>query len=102
MRPSLILKPTTLPPSRVATASVPDRPTVGLAAAAVVALLSAYKALISPHFSGCCRFEPSCSDYMRDAVRTRGAARGVWLGVRRLLRCHPFGAYGVDPCPPNP
>ena len=60
----------------------------------------AYKVLISPLFTGCCRFQPSCSDYMREAVVTHGAVRGTWLGLRRLARCHPFGAFGHDPCPP--
>src|SRR5687768_9065534 len=99
MRLSPVLKPTTLPHSPVATRS--DRRPVPIARAVVLALLGAYKALISPLFAGCCRFEPPCSDYMRDAVRTHGAARGVWLGLRRLSRCHPFGGYGVDPCPPK-
>ncbi|HVL32466.1 MAG TPA: membrane protein insertion efficiency factor YidD [Actinomycetota bacterium] len=80
----------------------PAGPRVRPAAAAVVTLLSAYKVLISPLFTGCCRFEPSCSDYMRQAVVTHGVVRGLWLGLRRLARCHPFGGYGVDPCPPSP
>ncbi len=69
------------------------------AAAVVLALLRAYKYLISPLFSGSCRFQPSCSDYMAGAVREHGALRGTWLGLRRLARCHPFGGYGVDPVP---
>jgi putative membrane protein insertion efficiency factor len=73
----------------------------GVAAALVVGLLRAYKVLISPLFSGCCRFHPSCSDYMREAVVTHGALRGAWLGLRRLGRCHPFGSHGFDPCPPS-
>jgi putative membrane protein insertion efficiency factor len=69
-------------------------------AAAVLLLLRAYKLLISPLiFAGTCRFTPSCSDYMSDAVRTHGAARGVWLGLRRLGRCHPLGGHGFDPVP---
>jgi putative membrane protein insertion efficiency factor len=65
----------------------------------VLALLRAYKLLISPLFTGACRFSPSCSDYMADAVRAYGATRGVWLGLRRLVRCHPFGGHGIDPVP---
>jgi hypothetical protein len=72
----------------------------GAGAVAVLALLSAYKVLLSPLFVGSCRFEPSCADYMAGAVRAHGAARGSWLGLRRLARCHPFGSHGFDPVPP--
>jgi putative membrane protein insertion efficiency factor len=71
-----------------------------VATAAVLGVLAAYKSLFSPLFAGSCRFEPSCSDYMSQAVRTHGAMRGTWLGMKRLARCRPFGGYGVDPCPP--
>ncbi len=63
----------------------------------VLSSISAYKVLLSPLFSGCCRFEPSCSDYMAQAVRAEGPVRGVMLGLRRLARCHPFGGHGYDP-----
>ena len=68
--------------------------------AAVLGTLKAYKILISPLFTGCCRFYPSCADYMGEATRTHGAVKGVWLGLRRLSRCHPLAAHGVDPVPP--
>ena len=71
----------------------------GIAAAVVLAVLRAYKILISPLFAGSCRFEPSCSDYMAEAVRVHGAVAGAWLGLRRLIRCVPFGGYGLDPVP---
>jgi putative membrane protein insertion efficiency factor len=74
-------------------------PPVGVAAAGVLALLRAYKLLLSPLFAGSCRFEPSCSAYMADAVRIHGALMGTWLGIRRLVRCVPFGGYGIDPVP---
>jgi uncharacterized protein len=64
-------------------------------------LLRAYKLLLSPLFTGACRFHPSCSTYMAEAVRTHGAAEGLWLGVRRLARCHPLGSSGFDPVPPR-
>jgi uncharacterized protein len=67
----------------------------------VVGLHRAYKVLISPLFTGSCRFAPSCADYMRDAVIAHGVARGGWLGLRRLTRCHPFGGHGFDPVPPS-
>jgi putative membrane protein insertion efficiency factor len=46
-----------------------------------------------------CRFEPSCSTYAADALRTHGAVRGSALAVRRLCRCHPWGGHGYDPVP---
>ncbi|NOT45376.1 MAG: membrane protein insertion efficiency factor YidD [Acidobacteria bacterium] len=71
------------------------------AAAVVLALLRGYKLLLSPLFTGCCRYHPSCSDYMRDAVVVHGSLRGTWLGLRRLARCNPFGGHGFDPVPPR-
>ena len=70
-----------------------------VAAAIVLGLIRGYKLLISPLFTGSCRFVPSCSDYMADAVRIHGVVRGVALGLRRLARCHPFGGHGYDPVP---
>ena len=99
MPPSPSLKPTILPPSIAATASVRAPDSVPIAAAVLLALLRGYKLLISPLFTGCCRFQPSCSDYMTEAIRLHGAARGTWLGLRRLARCRPFGGYGIDPVP---
>src|SRR5258705_5162533 len=71
----------------------------GLAARAVLALLRIYKLVVSPYYSGSCRFLPSCADYAREAVMRHGAARGSWLAARRLARCHPFCAGGHDPVP---
>jgi putative membrane protein insertion efficiency factor len=69
------------------------------AATAALALLRAYKLILSPLFTGSCRFMPSCSDYMAEAIRTHGPWRGIWLGARRLARCRPFGGHGLDPVP---
>jgi uncharacterized protein len=63
----------------------------------VIALLRAYKAFLSPLLPSACRYYPTCSEYMLQAVERYGAARGVWLGLRRLLRCHPFHEGGFDP-----
>jgi putative membrane protein insertion efficiency factor len=71
----------------------------GIAASGALALLRGYKLLFSPLFTGSCRFQPSCSDYMAEAIRVHGAVTGTWLGVRRLIRCRPLGGYGVDPVP---
>jgi len=99
MLPSPPLKLTTSPPFGGATnrpaGTGRDRVTV----AVVVGLHRAYKVLISPLFIGSCRFEPSCADYMRDAIVVHGVIRGGWLGLRRLCRCHPLGGHGVDPVP---
>jgi uncharacterized protein len=46
-----------------------------------------------------CRFQPSCSAYAIEALSRYGAAKGLWLSVRRILKCHPFGGHGYDPVP---
>jgi uncharacterized protein len=58
-----------------------------------------YKRFLSPLLPPMCRFEPTCSVYMMDAVKKYGALRGIWMGVRRLGRCHPFNPGGWDPVP---
>jgi hypothetical protein len=63
----------------------------------VVYLLRLYKSLVSPWLPSACRFYPTCSEYMREAVLKYGASRGAWLGLKRLLRCHPFQEGGFDP-----
>lgn len=62
-------------------------------------LLRSYKRFISPLLPPMCRFEPTCSVYTMQAVEKYGVIRGVWLGARRLLRCHPFNPGGWDPVP---
>ncbi|MBX3103020.1 MAG: membrane protein insertion efficiency factor YidD [Bacteroidetes bacterium] len=58
-----------------------------------------YQYAISPLFSANCRYTPTCSSYAVEAVRCHGWAKGGWLAVRRLSRCHPWGSYGYDPVP---
>ncbi len=65
----------------------------------LILLVRAYQVTLSPLFSGCCRFEPSCSNYMIEALQRHGVFKGLYLGIRRLLRCHPFGGSGYDPVP---
>lgn len=64
-----------------------------------LAALRCYKACISPLLPQACRFEPTCSVYMYQAIRKKGILRGIWLGTKRLLRCNPFCAGGFDPVP---
>lgn len=63
----------------------------------VLDLLDVYKAMVSPFLPPACRFEPTCSEYARQAVEKYGALKGTWLGVKRLLRCQPFCEGGHDP-----
>jgi uncharacterized protein len=66
-------------------------------------MLKFYRYWLSPWLGTACRFEPTCSVYTLQAVQTHGAAAGTYLGLRRLLRCHPWCAGGVDPIPaPRP
>lgn len=67
----------------------------------LIGLLKVYRAVISPLYGQVCRYHPSCSAYALDAVSTHGAARGSWLAVRRLGRCHPWSPGGYDPVPPR-
>lgn len=64
----------------------------------------AYKLTLSPLIGQSCRFRPTCSDYARDALIQHGPARGGWLTVRRLCKCHPFSGmdWTYDPVPPPP
>ena len=66
----------------------------------LIALLRLYKVAVSPLLGNRCRFYPSCSDYAREAIQYHGAARGSYLAVKRLCRCHPFSAGGIDLVPP--
>ena len=65
----------------------------------MIGLIRAYQAAVSPLLPAACRFDPSCSEYARIAIERHGPARGVWLGLRRIARCHPFGGFGPDPVP---
>lgn len=80
-----------------ADAAAPARPR-GLVARSLHALVRAYRALAAGRPSPC-RFDPSCSTYALEALERHGAARGSWLTVRRLARCHPWGGSGWDPVP---
>lgn len=65
----------------------------------ILALLKFYQLAVSPFLGRNCRFHPSCSAYAMEAVERHGAIRGGWLGLRRILRCHPWNPGGYDPVP---
>ena len=70
--------------------------------AALLAVVRFYQRAISPAFPPRCRFYPSCSAYALEAIELHGAARGSWLAIRRVGRCHPWHDGGLDPVPePN-
>ena len=64
-----------------------------------VVLIKFYQVCISPFTPPSCRFTPTCSQYAIEALRKHGPLRGLWLAMRRLLRCHPWGGSGYDPVP---
>ncbi len=65
----------------------------------VLIILAGYKRWVSPLLPSACRYYPTCSDYMAEAVRRHGALPGIWMGLKRLARCHPFASGGLDPAP---
>ena len=83
---------TDTPPS-----SAQTRP--GLIARALAVPVHAYRLLLSPMLGQNCRYYPSCSTYALDALHRHGAAKGAWLAVRRVARCHPWHPGGYDPVP---
>lgn len=62
----------------------------------IIFVIKWYQMLISPLFPPACRFYPTCSEYMIDAVRVKGVIKGVLCGFKRILKCHPFHKGGVD------
>lgn len=70
--------------------------------ALILLMLRGYKRFISPLLPPACRFEPTCSIYMMQAVQRFGVFRGGWMGTKRLLRCQPFCVGGHDPVPELP
>jgi uncharacterized protein len=66
----------------------------------LIGLLKGYRFAISPLYGQVCRYHPTCSAYALEAVQTHGAVRGTWWSMRRVARCHPWAAGGLDPVPP--
>lgn len=65
----------------------------------LVALIKIYQWFISPILPSSCRYEPTCSSYMVEALRVHGIFKGLWLGLKRIGRCNPWGGEGDDPVP---
>ena len=65
----------------------------------LITIVKAYKKIISPLLGNNCRFYPTCSSYMIEAIEKHGCVRGMFLGVKRILKCHPFNPGGYDPVP---
>jgi len=73
---------------------------LGIGVRIALLALRVYKTYLSVLFAGSCRFAPTCSQYAYEAIERFGVARGVWLGMKRLLRCHPLSRrFGYDPIP---
>ena len=66
----------------------------------LIVLIKGYRKFISPLFPPSCRFQPTCSQYSLEAIERFGPIKGSWLGIKRILRCHPLHPGGYDPVPP--
>jgi putative membrane protein insertion efficiency factor len=73
------------------------RPVSSLASGVIVGLVWFYRVTLGWLLGGHCRYQPSCSEYMIQAVRKHGPVRGAWRGMKRIGRCHPWGGGGWDP-----
>ncbi|MCX7656061.1 MAG: membrane protein insertion efficiency factor YidD [Treponemataceae bacterium] len=65
----------------------------------MIGLIKLYQHAISPHFPPSCRYTPTCSAYACTAIEKYGPFKGLWLAIKRILRCHPFHPGGYDPVP---
>ena len=69
----------------------------------IIILIKTYQYLISPIMGSNCRYQPTCSEYFEDSIKLNGVLKGCYLGIKRILRCHPIkilgGGDGFDPAP---
>ncbi len=65
----------------------------------LIKLIRFYQVAISPWLGKNCRYQPTCSQYMLEALKVHGLYKGVFLGIKRILSCHPWGGSGYDPVP---
>ena len=65
----------------------------------MILLIRFYQKILSPLLPNVCRYTPSCSEYFIQALQIHGVMKGCWLGIKRILRCHPWGGKGYDPVP---
>ncbi|MEN8153129.1 MAG: membrane protein insertion efficiency factor YidD [Acidobacteriota bacterium] len=65
----------------------------------IVFLIRGYKKFVSPHLGNNCRFYPTCSVYTMESIEKFGVLKGMYLGIKRIFRCHPFHPGGIDPVP---
>jgi len=72
---------------------------IDMPAKAMVLLVKGYQKTVSPWLGQRCRFHPSCSNYCIEALQQHGMVRGLWFGVKRIFKCHPFHPGGYDPVP---
>jgi uncharacterized protein len=64
-----------------------------------IAIIKLYQIVLSPLLGPSCRFTPSCSQYSVEALRKYGLIKGMWLSIKRISKCHPWGGHGYDPVP---
>ncbi|HBF22031.1 MAG: membrane protein insertion efficiency factor YidD [Owenweeksia sp.] len=67
----------------------------------LIFLVKVYQVVLSPILPNSCRHSPTCSQYTIEAIRIWGPLKGLWLGLKRLSKCHPWGTHGYDPVPPK-
>ena len=79
-----------------------DRMTPGPSQRLALGVIRVYQKMVSPFLGSNCRYYPTCSHYAYEAIEIHGAARGSWLGLRRISRCHPWHEGGLDPVPGSP
>ena len=68
-------------------------------AKSALAIIKFYKLAVSPYLPSTCIYQPTCSEYMAEAIEVHGVFKGTWMGVNRLVRCNPFTTGGLDPVP---